>query len=158
MSDNTTTVGVPEGTPFIDISREFDAPAAALYRAHAEPELVTRWLGPAGYVMEIEEWELRTGGRYRYIHRSTEGDEFAFNGVFHVARPDLIIQTFEWEGVPDVVSVESMRIEDLGDGRSRLSIHSTYPSQEARDGMAASDMEKGMTEGYRKLDGVLASL
>ena len=156
MSNNPVTITAPEGVPFIEIVREFDGPVDAVYRAHSKPELVKQWLGPHGYEMEIEEYDLRTGGRYRYTHRNPEGDEFAFNGVFHVAREnEFIIQTFEYEGFPDVVSIESLTFEDLGGGRTRLTGRSVYPSQEARDGMVASGMERGVREGYERLDALL---
>lgn len=155
-TSNALTVSAPEGLPFIDITREFDAPVAAVYRAHEDPELVKQWLGPRGYEMRVDHYELRTGGGYRYVH--IDGDqEYAFNGVFHVVRPnEFVIQTFEFEGYPDVVSIESLRFEDLGNGRTRLTAHSTYPSVEARDGMVESGMEKGLSEGYERLDELLA--
>ncbi|WP_072803994.1 SRPBCC family protein [Rhodococcoides yunnanense] len=150
---NSVTITVPEGVPFITISREFDAPVEAVFRAHKEPELIKQWLGPNGYDMEIERYDFSTGGGYRYVHTNPEGSQFAFNGVFHVVREnEFAIQTFEFEGYPDVVSVESLTFVDLGDGRTRLDIHSTYPSVDARDGMAQSGMEKGVTEGYERLD------
>lgn len=156
---NPVTIEAPEGVPYIDFTREFDAPVASVYRAHCEPDLVKQWLGPDGLEMEIESFDVRTGGRYRYLHKDAEGGEYGFNGVFHVAREnEFIIQTFEFEGFPDVVSIESMTFEDLGGGRTRLRGHAVYPSQEARDGMVESGMEVGMTEGYVKLDALLASL
>jgi uncharacterized protein YndB with AHSA1/START domain len=159
MSTNPVTITAPEGVPFIEIERDVDAPVEAVYRAHCEPELVRQWLGPHGYDMLIERWDLRTGGGYRYVHVNSNGQEFTFNGVFHVARPnELVIQTFEFGGFPDVVSIETLGFEDLGDRRTRLTIHSTYPSQEARDGMIAGGMAKGLTEAYERLDTVLADL
>jgi uncharacterized protein YndB with AHSA1/START domain len=159
MTMNTLHITVPPGLPYIDYSREFDAPVASVYRAHTDPDLVEQWLGPNGYVMTIDHWHLRTGGSYRYVHTNPAGDSFEFNGVFHLARPNsLIIQTFEYDGYPDTVSIESLLFDDLGDGRTRLTGHSTYPSQEARDGMAESGMEDGMAQGYDRLDAVLVEL
>lgn len=156
---NSLSVTLPEGLPFIDFEREFDAPVTAVFEAHRDPELLKRWLGPDGYEMHVERYDFRTGGGYRYLHRDGQGGEYAFNGVFHVVRDhELVIQTFEFEGFPDVVSVESLAFDDLGGGRTRLRARSVYPSLEARDGMASSGMESGMSEGYRKLDGVLATL
>ncbi len=158
MSTNSLTVTAPEGVPFIDFEREFDAPVDAVFRAHAEPELLTQWLGPRGYEMKIDHYDFRTGGGYRYLHTDQNGEAYAFNGVFHTVRPnEFAIQTFEFEGFPDVVSIESMTFEDLGNGRSRVRGHSVYPSLEARDGMVASGMEGGMSEGYERLDEVLAT-
>jgi len=150
------TVNAPEGLPFIEIVREFDAPVEAVFRAHRDPELVTQWLGPRGYEMEIERWDFTSQGGYRYVHRNPEGEEYAFNGTFHTVREnEFAVQTFEFEGVPDVVAIETMTFEDLGDGRTRLRGWSTYPSVEARDGMVASGMEGGLREGYERLDAIL---
>ncbi len=155
---NPVTITAPEGTPFIDIVREFDAPVDAVFAAYADPELVKQWLGPNGYEMTVDEYSLTTGGRYRYVHSSPAGGSFAFNGVFHVVRPnELIVQTFEFEGIPDVASLESLRFHDLGDGRTRLTGHSVFPSIEARDGMIANGMEHGVVEGYERLDALLAA-
>ncbi len=155
---NPVTIHAPEGLPFIEIIREFDAPVEAVFRAHAEPELVRQWLGPNGYEMDLERWDFTTQGGYRYVHRGPDGDEYWFNGTFHTVRDnEFAVQTFEFEGFPDVVAIESMTFEDLGDGRTRLRGWSTYPSVEARDGMVESGMETGLREGYERLDGVLAA-
>jgi uncharacterized protein YndB with AHSA1/START domain len=156
---NPLKVEAPEGVPFIEFEREFDAPVEAVFRAHQEPDLIKQWLGPRGYEMEIDSYEFKTGGRYRYVQRNPQGEEYAFNGVFHVVREnEFAIQTFEFEAFPDVVSIESLSFDDLGGGRTRLRGHATYPSMEARDGMVAGGMEGGMTEGYERLDEVLAKL
>jgi uncharacterized protein YndB with AHSA1/START domain len=156
---NSLTLSVPDGVPFIDFTREIDAPVGAVFESHRDPLLISRWLAPHGYEMVVEEYDFRTGGSYRYIHRNPEGHEFRFNGVFHVVREnEFAIQTFEFEGYPDVVSIESLRFEDLGDGRTRLSGHAVYPSLEARDGMAQSGMEAGMSQCYERLDAVAAGL
>lgn len=156
---NPLHVDAPEGTPFINWEREFDAPAEAVFRAHQDPELIKQWVGPGEYVTDIEVYDFRTGGRWRYVQRNDAGEEYAFNGVFHMVRDnELAIQTFEYEGFPDVVSIESLAFEDLGDGRSRVRGHSTYPSIESRDGMVSSGMESGMSEGYQRLEEVLATL
>jgi uncharacterized protein YndB with AHSA1/START domain len=153
---NPTTITLPDGLPFIEIQREFDAPVEAVFRAHTDPELVKNWLGPRGYEMNIDRWNLVAGGGYRYVHRDGD-DEYWFNGVVHSASIESgIVQTFEFEGFPGVVSLESLTLEDLGNGRTRVTGHSVYPSLEARDGMAQSGMEKGVTDGYEQLDELLA--
>ena len=156
---NPTTITAPEGVPFIEIVREFDAPAASVYRAHIEPELVKNWLGPSGYEMDIAEWNLTTGGRYSYVHRdpANPGEEYGFRGVIHEAvENDHITQTFEFAGAPGHVSLETATFEDLGDGRSRVRGWSTFTSVEARDQMLEAGMEHGVVEGYERLDAILA--
>ena len=155
---NALTVTAPEGLPYIDTEREFDAPVDAVFRAHRDPDLLKQWMGPDGYEMEIERHDFVTQGGYRFVHRNPEGEEYAFNGTFHTVREDdFAIQTFEFEGAPDQVSIEFLTFSDLGGGRTRLSGHSVYPSIETRDAMVSSGMEKGMVEGYDKLEGLLAS-
>jgi len=156
---NALNLVAPVDTLAMDFTRDFDAPVSALFRAHADPDLVKQWLGPSRNEMTIERWDFRTGGGYRYLHRGPDGGEYWFNGVFHPVRDDeFIIQTFEFEGAPDMVNIEFMWFEDLGDGRSRLRGRSICPNTEARDGLLSSGMEGGMTEGYEKLDVLLKSL
>ncbi|MGV0852483.1 SRPBCC family protein [Mycolicibacterium phlei] len=139
----------------MEFTREFDAPVDALFRAHADPELVKQWLGPRGLQMTIEEWDFKSHGGYRYSHADESG-EYRFNGTFHTVRAnDFILQTFEFEGAPDMVNLEFMWFEDLGGGRSRLRGRSICPNLEALDALLSSGMEGGMAEGYEKLDELL---
>jgi uncharacterized protein YndB with AHSA1/START domain len=155
---NALNLTAPVDTLAMEFTREFDAPVAALFRAHAEPKLYTQWIGPRGLVMNLEHWDFRTGGGYRYVHSDDSG-AYAFNGTFHKVRAgELIIQTFEFEGAPDSVNIEYLWFDDLGGGRSRLRGRSICPTLEARDGLLNSGMEGGMTEGYEKLDELLTQL
>ena len=154
---NSLKLSVPEGVPFIDYEREFDFPVTDVFRAHKDPDLLIQWLGPRGMRMKINHFDFRTGGSYSYIHTGQDGVDYEFSGVFHTVREnEFAVQTFEFGGYPDVVSLEFLTFEDLGDGRSRVHGHSVYPTLEARDGMAQSGMESGMTEGYERLDELLS--
>lgn len=152
-----TTIELDEEVPLVRITREFDAPPAKVFRAHVDPELVVRWLGPRGLEMRIDHYDCRTGGAYRYIH--SQGDEeYAFRGSFHEVRPDeVIVQTFTYEGMPDAVSLEKLTLTDLGDGRTRLTATSLVDSFADRDAFVASGMEVGIREGYERLEEVLAA-
>lgn len=141
--------------PVIRITRDFDATPQQLMRAHTDPELFARWIGPADMTVRLDRWNCTTGGNYRYIN--TRGDEeYAFYGSFHYVGDDRIVQTFTWEGMPESVSLETLTVEDLGDGRARLVATSLLGSFEARDGMLASGMEVGINDGYAKLDALLS--
>jgi uncharacterized protein YndB with AHSA1/START domain len=158
MTANTheTQIAADPDVPLIRITREFDAPASKVFRAHTDPELVVRWMGPRGLEMSIDHYDCRTGGSYRYVHRQ-DGEEYGFHGCFHEVRPDeLIVQTFTFEGMPDGVALEKVVLEDLGDGRTRLTSTSLCDSFADRDAMLASGMEVGVREGYERLDEVLA--
>ena len=156
-SIHSTEISADPDVPLIRITREFDAPAAKVFRAHTDPELVVRWLGPRRYEMRIDHYDCRTGGSYRYVHKS-DGDEFAFRGCFHEVRPtELIIQTFTFEGEPDGVALERLMLADVGGGRTRLTATSPVDSFEARDAIIASGMEDGVRESYERLDELLAA-
>lgn len=152
---NPTTITAPPGTPFLDLVREFDAAPERVWHAATDPELVVRWLGPARNEMRIETWDVRPGGRYRYVHITPDGTEQLFHGVYHQAVPnELLIQTFEWAGAPNEVSIETARYEDLG-GRTRLVMHSVFPSVEALEMAMANGMEYGMNESMERLAALL---
>jgi uncharacterized protein YndB with AHSA1/START domain len=151
-----TEITADSMVPLIRITRDFDAPPAKVFRAHTDPELLLKWLGPCDLEMHVDTFDCRSGGSYRYVH--TRGDDsFGFHGCFHEVRPsELIIQTFTFEGEPDGVALERLSLEELPGGRTRLVVSSLVESFEARDAMLASGMADGMREGYAKLDGLLA--
>jgi uncharacterized protein YndB with AHSA1/START domain len=141
--------------PIIRITREFAATPAQLLRAHLDPDLFARWVGPHGIETRIDHWDARTGGSWRFVN-AHDGMEFGFHGCFHEVRDDRIVQTFTFEGMPDEVSLETMTFEDLGDGRTRLRSQSLCDSMEGRDAWLRSGMESGVNDGYAKLDALLA--
>lgn len=115
-----TEIHVDPEVPLVRITRDFDAPVARVFRAHVDPDLLARWLGPRGSTMTIEHFDCRAGGGYRYSDRGADY-EARFYGSFHDVREDeLIVQTFTFEGMPDGVALEKLTFTDLGDGRTRL--------------------------------------
>jgi len=151
-----TEISADPALPTITIVREFDAPRDRVHRAWTDPELVARWMGPRSISMRIDTWNCRTGGSWRYS-AVRDGEEIAgFFGAFHEVRPDRIVQTFTFEGVPDEVALETVWFEDLGDGRTRVKTQSLCDTLEGRDAFLSSGMDVGMNEGFEKLDELLA--
>ncbi len=146
------------GVPQIVTTRDFDAPPDLLYRAFTEPDLLIQWLGPRRYTMRIERFDLRDGGTWRYVHADNDGNAFGFHGVFHGdPSPNGIVQTFEFEGAPGNVQMDTVTFEDHG-GRTTVRTNSVFQSVEARDAMYESGMADGMNEGYERLEELLAKL
>ena len=143
--------------PLIRLARDFDATPAQVLRAHLDPALVARWMGPDGMVISIIDWDATSGGRWRYV-ATRDGVEYGFHGCFHEVGEERVVQTFTFEGYPEGVSLETLRLEDLGDGRCRLHVQSLVDSFEARDQMLASGMETGIVQGYAKLDRFVGEL
>jgi uncharacterized protein YndB with AHSA1/START domain len=153
---NETEITADPTVPLVRITREFDAPAAKVFKAHVDPDLIVRWLSPRDMEMRLDHFDCRTGGSYRYLH-AREGTEYGFHGCFHEVRPsELIVQTFTFEGEPDGVALERMVFEDIGEGRSRLTATSLVDSFEGRDAFLASGMEEGLREIYERLDELVA--
>jgi|tagenome__1003787_1003787.scaffolds.fasta_scaffold19554022_1 uncharacterized protein YndB with AHSA1/START domain len=142
--------------PMIHIRRDFAATPEQLFRAHTEPELLSRWIGPADSHAEVLVWDATENGRWRYSVTDSHGDPQYFRGSFHTVRPDRLVQTFTWEGMPDAVALETMTFEDLGDGRTRLHAQSLCDSFEDRDAWLRSGMEIGVNDGYAALDRMLS--
>lgn len=150
------TIEADPTVPMIHIVRDFRATPEQLLRAHTDPELFARWIGPDSTTTRIDQWDCRTLGSYRYL--SVLGDEeFGFRGTFPEVSEGRIVQTFTYEGMPEAIALETLTFEDLGDGWTRLHCRSLCDSFEGRDGMLSSGMDVGVREGYAKLDRLLAA-
>jgi uncharacterized protein YndB with AHSA1/START domain len=134
--------------------REFAAPATLVQRAHTDPELFSRWMGPRGTTVRLDRFDAVTGGAFRYVVESPNGGEWAFRGSYHQVDDGLIVHTWEYEGEPGA-TLETLQFADLPDGRSVLEVSSTYTSKEACDAMLASGMDAGMDEDFERLDAVV---
>jgi uncharacterized protein YndB with AHSA1/START domain len=157
-SRQRTELTAPEGQPTVEIVREFDAPVERVFRAHVDPELVVKWLGPRRLTMRLETYDIRRGGSYRYIHVDEDGTEYGFWGAVHDVQPNQrITQTFGFDGAPDVASLDQAIFEDLGNGRTRLRVRSVVHDVATRDAMLSSGMQDGMNQSYERLDEILAA-
>ncbi len=152
---NPTTITTLSDTE-VRIERTFDAPRELVWEAYTDPELLTEWLGPRRLTMTVQEMDVRTGGSYRYTHRDDDG-EYVFFGEFReVVPPKLLVQTFQFEGNDHPPSVDRVEFEELDGDRTRIVVTATLDSIESRDAMLQSGMERGVSEGYEKLDELLA--
>ena len=141
--------------PMIHIVRDFRATPEQVLRAHTDPDLFARWVGPDSTTTTIDHWDCRTLGSYRYLSHLGD-EEYAFRGTFPEVGEHRIVQTFTYEGMPEAIALETLTFEDLGDGWTRLRSQSLCDSFEGRDGMLSSGMDVGVREGYAKLDRMLA--
>lgn len=157
----TTQTRYPEATieadpdvPIIRITRDFRGTPAQLMKAHTDPELFVRWVGPDAISSRVIEWEAHDLGHWRYVS-THDGQEFGFRGCFHTVSDDTIVQTFTYDGMPEHVALEKLWFEELGDGTTRLHAQSLCDSFSARDGWLRSGMEVGINEGYASLERML---
>jgi uncharacterized protein YndB with AHSA1/START domain len=141
----------------IRIERVFDAPVELVWRAFTDPELLAQWWG-RGNKLVIERLEVERGGHWRFVEHSPDGVH-GFEGRYReVTPPERLAQTFEWDGMPGYVSVDTAEFEDLGDGRTKVVTTSLFHTTDERDGMLASGMADGLNQSYVALDDLLRTL
>jgi uncharacterized protein YndB with AHSA1/START domain len=153
----TLTVTLPSERQ-IRLTREFDAPRELVFQAMTSPDHVMNWWGPRGSNMKVDTMDVRPGGKWRFVEHSSDGQQYGFRGEYReIDPPGRCVQTFEFEGMPGHISVETMELEDLG-SRTRLTVTSVFDSVEDRDGMLQSGMEQGAGESYDRLAEYLKTL
>ena len=160
MTAQTKVLAEP-GKQEILITREFDAPRELVFKAITDPKLIPQWWGPRRLSTVVDKMDVRPGGQWRYANRDDQGNEYAFHGVYHeILAPECIIDTFEFEGLPETghVALETMKLEELPGGRTRLTTQSVYQSVADRDGTLQSGMEEGLNDTYTRLDELLQKL
>jgi uncharacterized protein YndB with AHSA1/START domain len=147
------------GKPSFTTRRVVDGPRALVFDAFTNPEHLKRWMGPRMLTMVICENDLRVGGRYRFVHRTPDGQEFGFHGEYReIVRPERVVRTFVFEPMPDHEAVETLTLEE-SDGEMTIATTTLHKTVEGRDGhLSSGRMEAGMTDGYARLDELLAAL
>ena len=154
-TENKATVTTPTDRS-IHIERIFDAPRDRVFDALTNPELVPKWWGQPESETIVDKMEPVAGGQWRFVQRGADGTEQGFRGTYReITPPERVVQTFEWEGMPGHVIVETAEFEDLGE-QTRLVTTSLFHTTEERDGMLASGMEKGLSESHERIDELIA--
>lgn len=161
----TTTANAPankatltlEGDRELRVERIFNASRDRVWKAMTEPDLIAQWWGRGNKVV-VEKFEPVRGGHWRFVEHA-DGQQHGFEGRYREVTPqERIVQSFEWDGMPAHVIIETMTLEDLGDGRTKLRTHSLFLTAEDRNGMVQSGMEGGMNQSYEALDRLLARM
>jgi uncharacterized protein YndB with AHSA1/START domain len=153
-----TTITAEPGKQEIVITREFDAPRELVFKVVTDPELLPQWWGPRYLSTIVDKMDVRPGGQWRFLNRDAQGNEYAFHGVYHeVLAPERIIDTFEFEGLPETghVTLETLRLVELPGGRTRLITQSVFQSVIDRDAALQSSMESGINDTYDRLSEIL---
>lgn len=153
-----TTVTANPGRHDIHMTRDFGAPRELVFKAFTDPQLLVKWWGQKNSTTIVDKMDAKQGGIWRYVQHESDGNEYAFHGVYHaVTAPELIVYTFEFEGMPGHVLLETITFEDIN-GKTRLTDSSVFQTVEARDGMLQAGMEVGANESFDLLEELLATL
>lgn len=156
-TSNKLSVTTPSDTE-IQMKRVFDAPRHLVFEAHTSAEHMKNWWGPRKYETISAEVDFREGGKWRFVHRGPEGDEHGFRGEFReIVPPEKVVWTFEYEGAPGQIAVETMTLEER-DGKTTLTTKSDAGTKEARDTMLQSGMQEGAAETWDRLEEYVQTL
>ncbi len=150
-----TTFTAEPGKQEVVLTRVFDAPRELIFKTMADPNLVPQWWGPKYLSTTVEKMDMRPGETWRFVQRDQAGNEFGFHGVYHeVKPPERMVYTFEFEGVPGHVILETVTLEEF-EGKTKLTDQAVFQSVEDRNGMVQAGMEGGATEGMERLADLL---
>ena len=139
----------------ITMTRVFDAPRELVFAAHTQAEHLRHWWG-RGNPLDVE-IDFRVGGTYRFVEHAG-GTEHGFRGEFReIQAPERLVQTFEYEGMPGHIAVETMVLTEQ-DGKTTVTSTTRFETVQDRDGMLQSGMEKGAEQSYQALEKYLATL
>jgi uncharacterized protein YndB with AHSA1/START domain len=148
-------VAVP-GKQEIVMTSVLDGPRELVFKAYTEPGLIEQWWGPRRYTTVVDRLEARRGGVWRFLNRDSQGREYGFHGVYHEIRPpERIVSTFEYEGTPGQVSLETTIFEEHA-GRTTVTSRSVFQSVADRDEMLKEGMEEGAIETMDRLAELLS--
>ena len=157
----------------IVVTRVFDAPRELVFRAFTDPGMVAKWFAPEPFTVPSAENELRIGGRYRYVMRGPDGDEYPATGVFkEIKEPERLVYTDSVEempsswtdqvneargepkGTPIPDGVVTIKLEDA-DGKTKVTFWDEFDSQATRDAYVKQQMIEGLEGTFDQLEKTL---
>jgi uncharacterized protein YndB with AHSA1/START domain len=152
---NNTNIKAEPGSHEVVITHMFDAPRDKVFDLYTNRELIPQWWGPRRLTTKVDRMETKPGGQWRFVQHDASGNEFAFHGVYHeIKKPERVVTTFEWEGMPGHVLMETVIFEDVN-GKTKVTDSSVFQSVEDRDGMIKTGMEEGSYESGERFAEVL---
>jgi uncharacterized protein YndB with AHSA1/START domain len=156
---NSTIFSAEPGKQEVSVTQVFDAPRDLVYQTYTNPKFIPEWWGPGSLTTTVESMDLRPGGLWRFVQQDGEGHVYAFHGFYHVILPpERLVFTFEYEGEPGHVLLETLVFKQLEGSKTRLTDTSVFQTVEDRDGMLKAGMETGSTESMDRFAALLAKL
>jgi uncharacterized protein YndB with AHSA1/START domain len=144
----------------VQLTRLFDAPRALVFEALTKPEHIRRWWGILSdkHSVPVCEMDARPGGKWRFVGRGPEGDYPAFYGECReVVPPERIVYTEIFEGFPTEESLVTAVLAEEN-GRTRLTVTSTFSSIDVRDMVINTGMAGGAATSYDRLEDLVGEL
>jgi uncharacterized protein YndB with AHSA1/START domain len=138
-------------------THDYDAPRDLVFETWTDKDLIPSWWGSEGFTTVVEKMEVKPAGAWRFIQRDAAGKEYAFHGIYHdVSRPCRIVSTYEYEGMPGKVILDTITFDELPGSKTRLTSYSVFQSKDDLDGMLEENMEDGSKKSYERLGDLLS--
>lgn len=145
------------------ITAEFEASPERVWQLWADPRQLERWWGPPTYPSTFTTHDLSPGARVEYHMTGPEGDQpRGYWDVFEVNAPRSLVFRDSFandDGSPNTelpMTTARVTIEDIGDGRTRMSIESVFPDAKAMEQILAMGAEEGLKQAVGQIDAILA--
>jgi len=158
-----TAVRKDPETLTMTLDAEFEASPERVWQLWSDPRQLERWWGPPTYPATFTVHDLRVGSRIEYHMTGPEGDQpKGYWVVDEVEPPHRLVFRDGFardDGSPNTdlpEGIARVTIASVGDGRTRMSIESVFPSVEAMEQVLAMGMEEGLTEAVGQIDAILA--
>ena len=120
--------------PSLTLKRRLKAPPAKVFAAWTDPQKIARWMGPEQVESVRAETDARTGGRYRFVMRTTGGEEHDVSGSYREVVPnEKLVFTWAWKSTPERQSLVTVTFKPDGDGTLLTLTHEQFFDEEARD-------------------------
>ena len=152
--EQKTKIKAEDGKQELVITREFDLPAALVFKAYTEPEIVEQWMGT-----KVLKLESKKHGSYQFETTDPKGNKHGFNGVIHEFSPnEKITRTFQMENTPFDAWIEFLEFEALDEERSQLRMHVVYKSVAQRDQLLQMPFAQGINMAHNRIQDLLSKL
>ncbi len=138
------------------LEHTFKAPAAKVFAAYTDPELVSKWWAPKGGSLRVDVMDVRPGGKWRFVQRTPNGQELVFTGEYVEVRPvTRLVYTYMIEGQPGSRLTATVDLQEAS-GATRLTLTNLCASKEARDAMVGYGAAAGAKVAWDGLAELLA--
>ena len=141
--------------------RVFEAPRELVFACFTDPQHLAQWWGPNGFTITTHSFDFRPGGVWRFVMHGPDGRDYQNRVTYdEIVPPERIV--YRHDGGEDVEPVQFSRtptFEDLGNGKTRLTWHGTFPSAEERARVVKEyGADKGLVQSMARLGEYVAEL
>jgi uncharacterized protein YndB with AHSA1/START domain len=156
----TSSVDLDSDRTAMIVTRELDAPRDLVFEAWTDPKHLSQWWGPTGFTTTTSAFDMRTGGTWRFVMHGPDGRDYQNCITFdEIVRPERLRYRHGGDDAEPVHFRTTVTFEDIGNGRTRLTLHAVFPSAAERDRVIKEvGADKGAQQTLSRLADYVATL